>query len=140
MVRLLERQQHRPAKARRKIVPQTGGSLFMTDDLTPQTQEELLDLGLTEDQVDEVWAWHARRSRQLAQAAGGVALVRILSHLLGGHNDGKISVRLAGLAWAYGLGHLTGYDSAADNAHVLGVSRQAIGEAVKAARKAIEGA
>lgn len=111
----------------------------MTDDLTPQTQEELLDLGLTEDQVDEVWAWHARRSRQLAQTAGGVALVRILSHLLGGHNDGKISVRLAGLAWAYGLGHLTGYDSAADNAHVLGVSRQAIGEAVKAARKAIEG-
>lgn len=112
----------------------------MIDDLTLQTQEELLDLGLTDDQVDEVWAWHARRSRQLAQTAGGVALVRILSHLLGGHNDGKISVRLAGMAWAYGLGHLTGYDSAADNAHVLGVSRQAIGEAVKAARKAIEGA
>ena len=112
---------------------------LMTDDLTQQTEEELLDLGLTDDQVDEVWAWHARRSRQLAQTAGGVALVRILSHLLGGHNDGKISVRLAGLAWAYGLGHLTGYDSAADNAHVLGVSRQAIGEAVKAARKAIEG-
>jgi hypothetical protein len=98
-----------------------------------QTTDELLDLGLTDDQVDAVWDWHAVHCRQLVQTAGGVALVRILSHLLGGHNDGKISVRLAGLAWAYGLGHLT------DNAHVLGVSRQAIGEAVKAARKAIEG-
>lgn len=111
----------------------------MTDPLTPQAQEELFDLGLTDNQVDDVWEWHTTRSRQLVQTAGGVVLVRILSHLLGGHNDGKISVRLAGLAWAYGLGHLTGHDSAADNAHVLGVSRQAIGEAVKAARKAIEG-
>ncbi len=102
--------------------------------------DDLADLGLTEDQIDDVWRWHRITARRQAQTAGGVALVRILSHLLGGHNDGKISVRLAGLAWAYGLGHLTGYDSAADNAHVLGVSRQAIGEAVKAARKAIEGA
>jgi hypothetical protein len=109
-------------------------------DCSQQIVDELLDLGLTDDQVEVVWAWHAGRCRQLVQTAGGIAIVRILSHLLGGHNDGKISVRLAGLAWAYGLGHLTGYDSAADNAHVLGVSRQAIGEAVKAAKSAIEGA
>jgi hypothetical protein len=105
-----------------------------------QTTDELLDLGLTDDQVEIVWAWHAGRCEQLVQTAGGVAIVRILSHLLGGHADNKVAVRLAGLAWAYGLGHLTGYDSAADNAHVLGVSRQAIGEAVKAAKSAIEGA
>ena len=109
-------------------------------DCSQQIVDELLDLGQTDDQVEVVWAWHAGRCRQLVQTAGGIAIVRILSHLLGGHNDGKISVRLAGLAWAYGLGHLTGYDSAADNAHVLGVSRQAIGEAVKAAKSAIEGA
>jgi hypothetical protein len=109
-------------------------------DRDQQTTDELLDLGLTDDQVDAVWDWHAGRCRQLVQTAGGVAIVRILSHLLGGHADNKVAVRLAGLAWAYGLGHLTGYDSASDNAHVLGVSRQAIGEAVKAARNAIEGA
>ena len=111
----------------------------MTDDLDADTTEELLDLGLTEDQVDAVWAWHLPRCRTLVQTAGGVAVVRILSHLLGGHSDARLGVRLAGLAWAYGLGHLTGYDSAAEHAHDLGVSRQAIGEAAKAARRALEG-
>lgn len=100
--------------------------------------DELLDLGLTEDQVDAVWAWHQPRCRAQAQTAGGVVIVRILSHLLGGHSDARLGVRLAGLAWGYGLGHLTGHGSAADHAHALGVSRQAIGEAVKAARRALE--
>lgn len=111
----------------------------MADDIDYDTIDELLDLGLTHDQVDAVWAWHMARCRTLVQTAGGVALVRILSHLLGGHSDGRLGVRLAGLAWGYGLGHLTGYGSAADHAYALGVSRQAIGEACKAAKRALEG-
>ena len=108
------------------------------DDLDNDTRDELLDYGLTHTQIHAVWAWHVARSRMQAQTAGGVALVRILSHLLGGHSDGRLAVRLAGLAWGFNLGHLTGHASAADHAHELGVSRQAIAEASKAARKALE--
>ena len=108
------------------------------DELDNDTTDELLDYGLTHTQIHAVWAWHVSRSRTQAQTAGGVALVRILSHLLGGHSDGRVAVRLAGLAWGFGLGHLTGHDCAADHAHELGVSRQAIAEAAKAARKALE--
>jgi len=100
--------------------------------------EELGDLGLTEDQIDAVWIWHSQTLRAQVQTTGGVVIVRLLTYLLGGHTDARIAVRLAGLAWGFGLGHLTGHPHAADHAHTLGVSRQAIAEAAKGARKALD--
>jgi hypothetical protein len=101
--------------------------------------DDLADIGLTPDQIDDVWRWHRITQRRQMQTAGGIAIVRILSHIFSGHVDGNLAVRVAGLAWGFGLGHLTGHDCAADHAHELGVSRQAIAEAAKAARKALEG-
>lgn len=111
----------------------------MTDDLTLQTQEELLDLGLTEDQVDEVWAWHARRCRALVQTAGGVALVRILSHLFSGNKGSSISIRAAGMLFAFRLEHLAGWSSMDEAAGELGCSQPALSRTAKEARVAIQG-
>ena len=100
--------------------------------------DDLADIGLTADQIDDVWRWHRITQRRQMQTAGGIAIVRILSHIFSGHVDGNLAVRVAGLAWGFGLGHLTGHATAADHADRLGVSKQAIGEAAKAARRAIE--
>lgn len=100
---------------------------------------ELADFGLTEDQADEVYLWHRGIVEDRERTAGGVAIVRLLSHLTAGHSDGNLRLRLAGVAWGFGLGHLTGYEHQADHAHALGVSRQAVADASKLARRAIAG-
>ena len=100
---------------------------------------DLLDLGLTEDQADDVYMWHSVLIHRREQTAGGVVIVRLVSHLTAGHSDANLRLRLAGLAWAFGLGHLTGYQHQADHAHALGVSRQAVADAARMAKRAIEG-
>jgi predicted DNA-binding protein (UPF0251 family) len=48
-------------------------------------------------------------------------------------------LRLVGLAFGVGMGHITGHEHQAAAAHALGVSRQAVADAGERARKAILG-
>lgn len=101
--------------------------------------DDLADLGLTEDQIDDVWRWHRVTARRQAQTAGGVAVVRLLTYMLTGHKDSNLHLRLVGLAFGVGMGHITGHEHQAAAAHALGVSRQAVADAGERARKAILG-
>ena len=101
--------------------------------------DDLADLGLTEDQIDDVWRWHRITARRQAQTAGGVAIVRLLTYMLTGHKDSNLHLRLVGLAFGVGMGHITGHEHQAAAAHALGVSRQAVADAGERARKAILG-
>ena len=101
--------------------------------------DDLADLGLTEDQIDDVWRWHRITARRQAQTAGGVAIVRLLTYMLTGHKDSNLHLRLVGLAFGVGMGHLSGHEHHAAAAHALGVSRQAVADAGERARKAILG-
>ena len=101
--------------------------------------DDLADLGLTEDQIDDVWRWHRITARRQAQTAGGVAIVRLLTYMLTGHKDSNLHLRLVGLAFGVGMGHLSGHEHQAAAAHALGVSRQAVADAGERARKAILG-
>ncbi|CAB4134573.1 hypothetical protein UFOVP781_17 [uncultured Caudovirales phage] len=101
--------------------------------------DDLADIGLTEDQIDDVWRWHRITARRQAQTAGGVAIVRLLTYMLTGHKDSNLHLRLVGLAFGVGMGHITGHEHQAAAAHALGVSRQAVADAGERARKAILG-
>jgi hypothetical protein len=101
--------------------------------------DDLADLGLTEDQIDDVWRWHRVTARRQAQTAGGVAIVRLLTYMLTGHKDSNLHLRLVGLAFGVGMGHITGHDHQAAAAHALGVTRQAVADAGERAKKAILG-
>ena len=113
------------------------GTLFM-DDLDADTTDELLDLGLTEDQVDAVWAWHLPRCRALAQTAGGVALVRMLTHLFSGNRGSSIAIRAAGMLFAFRLEHLAGWSSMEQAGEELGCSQPALSRTAREARLALE--
>ena len=101
--------------------------------------EDLADLGLTEDQIDEVWKWHQETSKRQAQTAGGVVVVRLLTYLLDGHKDGSMPVRVAAIAYGTGLRNLVQHKSVEECAEALGVSRQALESAAKQAKKALLG-
>ena len=116
------------------------GNTHMTDaDDYLAACDDLADLGLTEDQIDDVWRWHRITARRQAQTAGGVAIVRLLTYMLTGHKDADLHLRLVGLAFGVGMGHLSGHEHQAAAAHALGVSRQAVADAGERARKAILG-
>ena len=116
------------------------GNTHMTDaDDYLAACDDLADLGLTEDQIDNVWRWHRITARRQAQTAGGVAIVRLLTYMLTGHKDADLHLRLIGLAFGVGMGHLSGHEHQAAAAHALGVSRQAVADAGERARKAILG-
>lgn len=108
------------------------------DDLDADTIDELLDLGLTEDQVDAVWAWHMPRCRSLVQTAGGVALVRMLTHLFGGNRGSSIAIRAAGMLFAFRLEHLAGWTSMEQAGEELGCSQPALSRTAREARAALE--
>lgn len=101
--------------------------------------DDLADLGLTEDQIDDVWRWHYITARRQAQTAGGVAIVRILSWLLDATARSNMRLRIVGMAFGTGLGHLTGYEDMSQAAAALGVSHQAVEYAAKQASKAMLG-
>jgi hypothetical protein len=101
--------------------------------------DDLADIGLDEDQIDDVWRWHRITARRQAQTAGGVAIVRLLTYMLTGHKDSNLHLRLVGLAFGVGMGHITGHEHQAAAAHALGVSRQAVADAGERAKKAILG-
>ena len=120
--------------------PTTLSIFHMTDaDDYSAACDDLADLGLTEDQIDDVWRWHRITARRQAQTAGGVAIVRLLTYMLTGHKDADLHLRLVGLAFGVGMGHLSGHEHQAAAAHALGVSRQAVADAGERARKAILG-
>ena len=126
------------------IALQNGARLFVNHCLNCHSANvmrynKLADLGLTEDQIDDVWRWHRITARRQAQTAGGVAIVRLLTYMLTGHKDADLHLRLVGLAFGVGMGHITGHEHQAAAAHALGVSRQAVADAGERARKAILG-
>jgi hypothetical protein len=147
VVRQPERRRYEGAQCRRASYTAPGGAspttLFifqMTDaDDYSAACDDLADLGLTEDQIDDVWRWHRITARRQAQTAGGVAIVRLLTYMLNGHKDSNLHLRLVGLAFGVGMGHITGHEHQAAAAHALGVSRQAVADAGERARKAILG-
>lgn len=101
--------------------------------------DDLADLGLTEDQIDDVWLWHQDMAKRQAQTAGGVVVVRLLTYLLDGHKDGSLSVRVAAVAYGTGLRNLVQHKSVEECAESLGVSRQALESAAKQAKRALLG-
>lgn len=101
--------------------------------------DELQDLGLTHGQACDVIAWHTAKTKSDRQVIGGVLVIRLLEHLLSGHTDSAVRIKLAGIAFAYKLEHLAGYDSQAEAADRLGCSQQAISDAMGKARRAMEG-
>ena len=116
----------------------------MTDDADYSAAcDDLADMGLDEDQIEDVWRWHtvttSVTARRQAQTEGGVAIVRLLTYMLTGNKKSNLQLRLVGLAFGLGMGHLTGHEHQAAAAHALGVTRQAVADAGERAKKAILG-
>jgi hypothetical protein len=101
--------------------------------------DDLLDLGLTQDQAKSVWQWHQVVAVAQSQTAGGVAIVRLLSYMLDATSRANLQLRLTGMAFGTGLGHLTGHADMSQAAAALGVSHQAVEYAAKQASKAMLG-
>ena len=101
--------------------------------------DDLLDLGLTEEQAEDVWGWHRITAEAQAQTAGGIAIVRLLTYLAGGHRDANLRLRLNAVAFGTGLGHLTGHKDMSQAAAALGVSHAAVKDAAKQAARALLG-
>jgi hypothetical protein len=101
--------------------------------------DDLLDLGLTEEQAEDVWGWHRITAEAQAQTAGGIAIVRLLTYLAGGHRDANLMLRLNAVAFGTGLGHLTGHKDMSQAAAALGVSHAAVKDAAKQAARALLG-
>ena len=101
--------------------------------------DDLLDLGLTHDQAEDVWRWYVKGCRAHGQTSGGVAIVRILSWLLDATARSNMRLRIVGMAFGTGLGHLTGYHDMSQAAAALGVTHQAVEYAAKQASKAMLG-
>lgn len=93
-------------------------------------REELEELGLTEDQVDAVIAWH--------RSEAAMAVARLMDYLLRGHRDG-LRTRLLGVAFAFGLEALHGHANQAAAGHAEGITQQAIHDAAKHAKRALRG-
>lgn len=97
--------------------------------------DDLLDLGLTEFQIDDVMQWHQKEIERHKQEWGGVIINRILSFLLHKtHKTNSLRIRALGLAFGTGLGAITGHPSAEAAARSEGCSGMAISKAGKAAR------
>ncbi len=101
--------------------------------------DELIELGLTHDQAEDVWVWYVKACRQQMQTTGGVVVIRLLSYMLDATSRANLQLRLTGLAFGTGLGHLTGHKDMSQAAAELGVSHQAVELAAKKAAKAILG-
>lgn len=101
--------------------------------------DDLLDLGLTHDQAEDVWRWYVKGCRAHGQTSGGVAIVRLLGWLLDATARSNMRLRIVGMAFGTGLGHLTGFDDMSQAAAALGVSHQAVEYAAKQASKAMLG-
>ena len=101
--------------------------------------DDLADIGLDEDQIDDVWRWHRITARRQAQTAGGVAVVRLLGYIFGGNKGASIQIRAVGLLFAFDLEHLAGFTSMDHAAETIGCTQQALTGSAKGAKRAIEG-
>jgi hypothetical protein len=101
--------------------------------------QDLLEIGLSQDQAEDVLIWHEAESQKQAQITGGIVVIRLLDYLLNGHTDASVRLRLTALAFAYRLEHLAGYTSQREAAEDLGCTQQAISSALLQAKRAIEG-
>lgn len=101
--------------------------------------DDLADLGLTEDQIDDVWRWHKITACRQAQTAGGIVIMRLLEWAFKGGPMKKLELRMAALAWGFGLSKATGHASQDAHAAALGVTQQTLSAAAIQARKRIEG-
>lgn len=101
--------------------------------------DDLADLGLTEDQIDDVWRWHRITQMRQVQTAGGVVVVRLLSYIFGGNKGASIQIRAVGMLFAFDLEHLAGYTSLQQAAEAIGCSQPALTMSAKGARRALEG-
>lgn len=101
--------------------------------------DDLADLGLTEDQIDDVWRWHRITQRRQVQTAGGVVVVRLLSYIFGGNKGASIQIRAVGMLFAFDLEHLAGYTSMDQAAAAISCTQQALTVSAKGARRALEG-
>ena len=120
--------------------PTTLSILHMIDaDDYSAACDDLADLGLTEDQIDDVWRWHRITQRRQVQTAGGVVVVRLLSYIFGGNKGASIQIREVGMLFAFDLEHLAGYTSLQQAAEAIGCSQPALTMSAKGARRALEG-
>ena len=120
--------------------PTTLSILHMIDaDDYSAACDDLADLGLTEDQIDDVWRWHRITQRRQVQTAGGVVVVRLLSYIFGGNKGASIQIRAVGMLFAFDLEHLAGYTSMDQAAEAIGCSQPALTMSAKGARRALEG-
>ena len=101
--------------------------------------DDLADLGLTEDQIDDVWRWHRITACRQAQTAGGIVIMRLLEWAFKAGPMKKLELRMAALAWGFGLSKATGHSSQDAHAAALGVTQQTLSAAAIQARKRIEG-
>jgi hypothetical protein len=101
--------------------------------------DDLLDFGLTKDQAESVMHWHYVIVVAREQTSGGVAIVRLLSYMLDATSRANLQLRLTGMAFGTGLGHLTGHADMSQAAAALGVTHQAVEYAAKQAARAMVG-
>jgi hypothetical protein len=99
--------------------------------------DDLLDLGLTEDQAEEVWRWHQNTAKAQAQTAGGIAIVRLLEYIFAGNKGASLQIRAVGLLFAFDLEHLAGFTSLQNAATAIGCSQPALTMSAQSARKAL---
>ena len=99
--------------------------------------DDLLDLGLTEEQAEDVWRWHQITAKAQAQTAGGIAIVRLLEYIFAGNKGASLQIRAVGLLFAFDLEHLAGFTSLQNAATAIGCSQPALTMSAQSARKAL---
>jgi hypothetical protein len=100
--------------------------------------DDLLEMGLTLSQIEEVVLWHDARVQEKKAEWGGMIITRLLSYLLTDrHRDNTLRIRAIGLAFGWGLGGLTGHATAEAASIAECCSPMAISKAAKEAREAL---
>ena len=96
---------------------------------TSRKLDELADLGLTEEQAEQVLEWHRDAVWLEVQNAGGVVVSRLLGFILGRPGSSRVAstrLRALGMAFAAGLNELTGCSSMTEAAKGEGCSPKAL--------------
>jgi hypothetical protein len=99
---------------------------------------ELIDLAdLTEGQAEGIADWHKDKMAEERAALGGMALVRLLTWLMDGHQTADMRLRVVATAYGLGLGHLTPFKNQEAAAKALKVGPMAVSDMAKRAKEAV---
>jgi hypothetical protein len=99
---------------------------------------ELMDLAdLTEGQAAGIAEWYQERMSEERASLGGMALVRLLTWLMDGHQSADMRLRVVATAYGLGLGHLTPFKNQEAAAKALKVGPMAVSDMAKRAKQAI---